>query len=293
MNFIKKGDETMSRIMCLTEYAPLEEVVLCEPVHMRIDEAINDIQKHFAEENINQDLATKQHRALVKILRDHNIIVHLLPAHHGFPEQVFTRDIGFTIDETLYVASLKRTIRQGEQQVLKQQLSQKQIPYKTVDLGTIEGGDVIIDNDTVYVGESSRTSRDSVEQLQIAHPDRTFHIIKFDETYLHLDCVFNPVSASVALIYPEAIANESLKILEQCYDLIEVTKEEQFHLATNVLSIGNNNIISLPQNVQANQKLWKAGFTVIETDLSEIIKSGGSFRCITLPIRRKREHNKM
>ena len=276
----------MSRIICQTEYDPLDEVILCEPIYMRIDEAINDIQLHFEKENINQDIATKQHRMLVKTLKDYNIDVRLLPAFHEFPEQVFTRDIGFVIDQTLYVASLKRTIRQGEQQVLKRELEKKQIPFNEIQSGTIEGGDVIVEQGMLFVGESSRTSRESVKQLSTAHPDRTIHIIRFDEKYLHLDCVFNPVSRNMALIYREAISPDSVKILEQHYQLIEVTKEEQFTLATNVLSIGHNKVIGLPQNIRANAKLREAGFTVIEVDFSEIIKSGGSFRCITLPIRR-------
>jgi N-dimethylarginine dimethylaminohydrolase len=53
-----------------------------------------------------------------------------------------------------------------------------------------------------------------------------------------------------------------------------------------VLCIGNKKILSLPINKQVNQNLRNRGFEVIEVDISEIIKSGGSFRCCTLPILR-------
>ena len=69
--------------------------------------------------------------------------------------------------------------------------------------------------------------------------------------------------------------------------MIEVTDEEAFTLGTNVLSIGDKKIISLPVNKKVNEELEKRGFEVIEVDLTEIIKSGGSFRCCTLPIERK------
>lgn len=74
--------------------------------------------------------------------------------------------------------------------------------------------------------------------------------------------------------------------MKKRYEMIEITDDEQFQLGTNVLSIGNKTVISLPVNRHVNQELRKRGYTVIEIDLSEIIKSGGSFRCCTLPIER-------
>ncbi|MFD6004940.1 arginine deiminase family protein [Bacillus subtilis] len=43
-------------------------------------------------------------------------------------------------------------------------------------------------------------------------------------------------------------------------------------------------MISLPGNRHVNQQLSKRGYHIIEIDLSEIIKSGGSFRCCTMPL---------
>lgn len=101
---------------------------------------------------------------------------------------------------------------------------------------------------------------------------------------MHLDCVFNIVSESEALIYPKALEPEEVEMLAKRYDLIEVPEDEQFTLGTNVLSIGRKTIISLPCNRHVNQQLSKRGYHIIEIDLSEIIKSGGSFRCCTMPL---------
>jgi N-dimethylarginine dimethylaminohydrolase len=53
-----------------------------------------------------------------------------------------------------------------------------------------------------------------------------------------------------------------------------------------VLSIGNKKILSLPVNKQVNKQLRNRGFEVIEVDITERIKSGGSFRCCSLPFLR-------
>jgi N-dimethylarginine dimethylaminohydrolase len=45
-------------------------------------------------------------------------------------------------------------------------------------------------------------------------------------------------------------------------------------------------VFSLPCNKQVNQELRNRGYDIIEVDMTEIIKSGGSFRCCTLPLKR-------
>ena len=177
-------------------------------------------------------------------------------------------------------------IRKGEEQVLKQWLEDEEISYYNLLGDEIEGGDVIIDRDTVYVGLSNRTNQNSADHLQSLLTNFNVKAIPFKSEYLHLDCVFNVVSPEVALIYRPALTEEDIKLFESRYDLIDVSEEEQFTLGTNVLSIGNKRILSLPVNKGVNEKLRGMGFEVIEVDITEIIKSGGSFRCCTLPIKR-------
>lgn len=102
---------------------------------------------------------------------------------------------------------------------------------------SIEGGDVIIDDDIVYVGISQRTDISAIGQLEEALPEYTIVPVKLHEKFLHLDCVFNIVSESEALIYPQAIEPDAADMLAKRYDLIEVPEDEQFTLGTNVLSI--------------------------------------------------------
>ena len=61
-------------------------------------------------------------RSLLTLLQEHDIEVILLPYHKKYPEQVFTRDIGFTLGETVFVADMASDIRDGEEEVLKRGL---------------------------------------------------------------------------------------------------------------------------------------------------------------------------
>jgi N-dimethylarginine dimethylaminohydrolase len=276
----------VSKTVCKNEYDELKRVILCQPQYMTIRDVINETQKEFKDEGIHIKRALEQHREFVRTLEANGVEVILLPYHKKFPEQVFTRDIGFTLGQTIFVAKMAHDVRIGEEDVLKQWLDDEEMSYYNLAEDRIEGGDVIIDEGTIYVGLSNRTHLQAVEHLQSLLNQYDVKAIPFKERYLHLDCVFNVISPEVALIYPPALTKEDINLFSSRYELIEVSEEEQFTLGTNVLNIGNKKILSLPINKQVNQKLRDRGFEVIEVDITEIIKSGGSFRCCTLPILR-------
>ncbi|MCM3159912.1 dimethylarginine dimethylaminohydrolase family protein [Metabacillus litoralis] len=272
---------------CQSEYDTLKKVVLCSPDFMTIKEPINEIQKRFLEENIDTKLAQKQHKDLVKTLKENDVEVILLPPKKDFPEQVFTRDIGFVLGHQVFAADMAHDVRRGEETTFIDYLEKEQVTYTNLIGDKIEGGDVFIDQNTIYVGVSNRTNENAISHLQSLLP--TFDVIEvpFTDKYLHLDCVFNILSPEDALIFPNEIEKNKVELLSSRYNLIEVNEEEQATLGTNVLSIGEKRVLSLPINKDVNQKLRERGFHVIEVDITEIIKSGGAFRCCTLPLIRE------
>jgi len=272
---------------CWSEYDTLQRVLLCPPRFMEIREVINQTQRRFARKNIDREQAERQHRNLVNTLRDHQVDVVLLEPDSRFPEQVFTRDIGFVLGPQMFISRMDEPIRQGEETRLEVWLQDEGIPFTSVDTGPIEGGDVIVDGDTIYIGDGGRTSHKAIDELRRRLPHLEVISLPFPEKYLHLDCIFNPLSPREALIYPPAFVDSDLARLAARYHLIEVSKEEQFQLGTNVLSIGNRKLISQPSNPEVNARLRRHDFTVLEVNFSEIVKSGGAFRCCTLPLLRR------
>nr|WP_313236677.1 arginine deiminase family protein [Sporosarcina ureae] len=282
---VTANNQRIDTVKCITEYDTLRRVILCQPEFMAIDEVINEVQKKYENENINKSRAMNQHAEFEKLLKENGVEVITLPTSEKYPEQVFTRDIGFTIGNEVFIADLATNIRKGEEITLKEWLIAQDIPYQSAT-DRMEGGDIIVDRDTLYIGISSRTSEEAVNKLEEKLPDHQLKRIPFDGRYLHLDCVFNILSPEKALVFPAAFDQETLHQLADSYQLIEVAEDEQFSLGTNVLSIGNNKVFSLPQNEQVNANLRANGFEVIEVDFSEIIKSGGSFRCCSMPVER-------
>ncbi len=274
------------QLSCPNEFSPLKEVILCEPTYMKIQDIINETQRRYHKENIDVDRAVEQHNKFHEILRENNITTHLLSPKNTFPEQVFTRDIGFTVGRTLFISDMKMPVRQGEEIELRNWLSARGMSYIDLVEDETEGGDVLVHGNTVYIGLSDRTTFEAVERIQSYLPDYNVIPLPIHEDILHLDCIFNIISDNEALIYPEGLRGDDITRLSSQFDLIDVCREEQFTMGVNVLSIGNKKVISLPINKGVNKELRDRGFEVIEVEFDEIIKSGGSFRCCTLPLLR-------
>ncbi|WP_313799397.1 dimethylarginine dimethylaminohydrolase family protein [Cytobacillus sp.] len=270
-------------IFCHTEYSTLQKVVLCEPNYMSINDPNH---KEFRDVSINIDLAIKQHKHFIHALKSHGVEVVILPPDKAFPDQVFTRDIGFAIGNRIYVTEMKTYLRQGEEASLIKWLKKEQIPFHQLIGVTIEGGDVMIDGETVYIGISKRTNLLAVRHLQSILPKYEVIPVPFNDAFLHLDCVFNILSPEEALICSNEINSKQVQLLKSRYDLIEMTKEDLLNHSANVLSIGNKKVFSMPINKNLNKKLQSRGYEVIEVDISEITKSGGAFRCCSLPLYR-------
>ena len=272
---------------CHNEYGTLKMLAVCEPQFMSIRQVINETQKLYINENIDVQKALKQHHQFCEVLRKNGIKLVALPASKEYPEQVFTRDIGFTISSTVFISALRHDIRRGEEKLLKEWLQQHRVPFLELT-ASIEGGDVIVDNDSVFIGISRRTSEEAVQELAHSLNNIQVKSLPIDDGFLHLDCVFNFLSKAEALIFSPAFAKEDVQWLKERYHLIEVAPEEQFSLGTNILNLGNKKLLSLPVNKQVNATLRERGYLVEEVDFSEIIKSGGSFRCCSMPLLREK-----
>ncbi len=271
-------------ITCHTEYVRLKQVIVSSPRYMRIEKVINETQKRYKKQNINIDLALKQHQYFVEVMKNHGVKVIEITPDPALNEQVFTRDIGFAIGEHVFIAKMASHIRIEETGHLKAFLAEEELPYHEVLIDSIEGGDVLIDDKKIWIGVSDRTTEAAIQGLRTQLPQYQIESVTLKEDILHLDCTFNIVAPDLALVYKDGMVKDDYNKLKANYQLIHVSAEEQFTLGTNVLSIGDKKVISLPENTQVNQALVGRGYEVIEVPFDEIIKSGGSYRCCTLPI---------
>lgn len=280
-----------------SETATLRSVIVGYPDNF-LDvepEIINETQRKFYDgpDAPTKEAVTEQLNGFIAVLRDRGITVHQPRPLPYIPDQMMTRDIGVVIGDTLVVTTMAAQSRKHEWRgyayLFEHFMPDTKVIFGPEDL-VIEGGDVIVDKGKVFVGIGQRTTLAGAAWLMQLVPD--YEIVPINlrglhdgEDVLHLDCSFLPVGERSALIYPGGM-REVPATVRETYDLIEVTREEQQRLGTNVLSVDPSTVISQPTSQRINDEMRARGIDVIEVPYSEPPKTGGSFRCCTLPLHR-------
>jgi|TARA_B100000780_G_scaffold260400_1_gene212107 N-dimethylarginine dimethylaminohydrolase len=220
--------------------------------------------------------------------------------------QIFTRDIAFVIDDKLILSNILSD-RKEELKAIDHLLSFI-APEKIISLSDsarIEGGDVILYNDYVFIGYSeesdfndftvARTNKEGVIQIQKKFPNKkvkSFELVKSDtvakNNSLHLDCCFQPIGKNKAIIYEGGFKNiadiQYLNKLFGANNLIKINQDEMYEMNSNIFSISENVIVSEKNFIRLNQALINHGFLVEEIAFSEISKMEGLLRCSTMPL---------
>lgn len=274
------------RLNVTSEVGTLRAVLLGSVRTFRPHPPINATQRHYypvAPPRLPVLLA--QQAAFVEVLERRGVSISWVPPLDDCPNQLNVRDIATVIGTTLVIGALKEPIRQREPCALDALLPSFDADVVRLDHGIVEGGDILLDGARLYVGLSERTDPTGLAWLERTFGSR-FEItpIRLSPTFLHLDVVFNLLGRSHALLYPPALADDSLNLLTRRYEIVEVTAAEQFGLATNVLSLSPETVVSAVEHRRLNQRLRAAGFEVVEVEYGEIVKIGGSFRCGTCPL---------
>ena len=276
---------------CYSETGHLRKVVMCPPTFFNILRPINPIQWIYYSDGLSKPEApvmVQQHQRLVDILREQGVEVELLPPVPGLPYQHATRDVGVVIGDTIVLSNLKEETRRLETQVAEPALQKYGLRVLVPVRGFVEGGDVVVDNGRLWVGLGARTDERGAEYL-----DRTFGRdydvvpLRFDPKYTHLDTIFGVLSRDHALLYESAFEPSSLQRIQEAYpSIISLSYKEQQNAGANVLCLSPDKLISIAENRSVNERLLQLGFEVVTVPFSEVIKSGGSVRCDTLPVER-------
>ncbi|WP_264566665.1 dimethylarginine dimethylaminohydrolase family protein [Flavobacterium sp. N3904] len=220
--------------------------------------------------------------------------------------QIFARDIGFVIDDT-FVKSNILPDRERELDAIQYVIDQIN-PAKVVrppEEVHIEGGDVMLWNDYVFVGTykgsdyasyiTARTNWQGVNFIKELFPNKIvkeFDLVKSKiearDNALHLDCCFQPVGNDKGIIYKRGFREEAdymfLVDLFGKENLFHITRDEMYHMNSNVFSIDTNVVVSEKNFTRLNNWLRANGFVVEEIPYAEIAKQEGLLRCSTLPL---------
>ena len=220
--------------------------------------------------------------------------------------QIFSRDIGFVIEDKFITANI---LPDRDQEISAIDHVLDQIPKENRILLPedchVEGGDVMPWNNYIFIGTYSgkdypeyitaRTNVNAVKAIQELFPTKivkSFELRKSNdnakENALHLDCCFQPIGKDKAILHKNGfLVEKEFNWLVDFFgkeNVFEISKDEMYQMNSNVFSISENIIVSEQNFTRLNSWLVEKGFTVEEVPYAEIAKQEGLLRCSTLPL---------
>jgi N-dimethylarginine dimethylaminohydrolase len=223
--------------------------------------------------------------------------------------QIFSRDIAFVVDDAFIISNI---LPDRSNEILAINKVIDLIPKnKIIELPEdchVEGGDVILHNDYIFIGtydgddysnfKTARTNYKAIKFLKEKFTEKKiipFDLIKSDleptKNALHLDCCLQPVGNGKLVACPEAfLKREQYKWLVDYFgeeNILEISLSEMSEMNCNFFSIDTNIVVSEKSFTRLNT--WLRGFDIVveEINYKEISKQGGLLRCSTLPLIRE------
>jgi dimethylargininase len=231
-------------------------------------------------DEIDVNLAKAQHRQYCSILKDSGIEVLELPPLEGFPDSVFMQDPALLGSRRSIIGRFGEARRRGEEKTLMDDLRKygERIgkPTQVTEPGSLEGGDIVVTEGGLFVGESERTNAVGIRQL--ADLLKGVNVAAVKTGLMHLLCGCAYLNNRTMIIAPELVDAKSFP----GFKFIAIPKEEAY--ATDALYLGEMRVLVPSGFAKAHTNLKEAGYRPVEVEVSEFWKGDGGVTCLSSPV---------
>jgi N-dimethylarginine dimethylaminohydrolase len=275
------------------ETSVLRDVLVGPPEHFRwlptsaISKAALAGDRKLAEGD-----AGAAHAEMVAAYEDAGVRVHRLPADPALAYQVFSRDSSVWASDGPIVTQMHQWWRRGEYAPVLDFYAEAGIPLAhKVTAAAFEGGDLVLPAPRValigYCDE--RTQEPAARQVAgwLEALGWQVRLQPFDPHFVHIDVLTCVVAPGLAVICEEAAPPGLAGWLRELgLELIDVSYRDAFGLGANVMSLGEDRVLSTAGAVTLNERLRSMGLTVYDPDLWPFTMGGGGPHCLAQPLRR-------
>lgn len=230
----------------------------------------------LARQKIDVANAIEQHLGYEKCLERLGVRVTRLPAEPDMPDSVFVEDTAIVLDKLAVITWPGATSRQAERESVAAALSEFR-PLKFIrPPATIEGGDVMRVDRTLYTGLSARTNREGISQLREIVEPHNYRV----ETVETVGCL-HLKTGCVYLGNQTILANRNWINVQPLagFDLIDVPEDEPW--AANTLTIGDT-VLTPSGFPKTRELIEERGFKTLMIDISELRKAEAGLTCLSL-----------
>ena len=227
-------------------------------------------------EEIDVELAKKQHRMYCETLTNLGLKVIKIPADERYPDCCFVEDTAIVVGNKAIISNMGAPSRAGEEKKVKELLAKYKKIFEITPPATIDGGDVLKIDKNIYIALSERTNEFAIQQMKNFLSKDSYKIIPVKiKGILHLKSVCNRIGNDYVLLAKGYFDDE----IFSGYKKIVTPKEETY--AANCLSI-NKKVLIAEGYPHTKKLIEKEGFDVIEMNVSEFKKGDGGLTCLSI-----------
>ncbi len=219
-------------------------------------------------------LLLRQHAAYVQTLEELGLAITHLPPLPGHPDAYFVEDAALIFPELAVLTRPGAPERRLEAEAIAQPVAHFRTVHRLTDPATLDGGDVLVVNQTVFVGISERTNAAGAAQLASLLPGYTVVPVPVPAG-LHLKSSVT-LAGSTHLLLTGALAQRPEF---KAHPHLVVPDEEAY--AANILSL--NGTLVMPRGFPRTQALLeRLALPLRILDQTEVQKMDGALTCLSL-----------
>ncbi len=261
---------------------------MCPPDYFSVEYVINPWMSGLTEPP-DKNKAYMQWESLKETIAKFADIEVIAP-QPNLPDMVFTANAGVVSENKAIASHFVPHERRPEESYFKSWF--KNNGYQLLDLdekiGFEGGGDCLFDRGGpwLWTGYGFRTEIESHKEIAKFFEVEVVPIRLVDERFYHIDTCFCPLTGGLVMYHPPAFDYDSRIAIETripANKRIIVDTQDAGNFACNAVNIDDKIIVNKASD-NLKSKLNQLGFEVIEIDLSEFIKAGGSAKCLTLKL---------
>lgn len=315
LNEIKKpgssiayGCDELGRLKSVLMHTPGDELLLVNESNY----------KHWLYDKVPEISGyVKEHMRYQELLESNGVKVYKLEDHveenieliSRMPNLTFLHDTAVISRKGAILSKMRPPARENEEVVVKEALNKLGIPILSEFNGR-EGffeGCLLLSNDTVFVADTERHTYPFIQEFilnMLKEFEEVIYVrIPKARRYMHPDTVFNRMREDLALAYLPAFEETRLYtensreeidfegfMQEKGMGIIPVSDSEQSRLACSFVPLESGTILhyDIALDEETKKKLAQEGVEIIPFHPEALLAGGGSLRCHTLRLCRRK-----
>ena len=231
---------------------------------------------HLERKPIDIQRARIQHAEYETALKQLGLAVLSLPEEPTLADSVFVEDTALVLDECAIILRPGADSRKPETESIAKVLAPYRKLFAIQAPARVDGGDILRVGKQIYIGLSSRSDTNAMEQIQDFLQPYGYEVHAVVVTgCLHLKSAVTQVAEDTLLINPAWVDKKNFAGMK----FIEVDPSESY--AANALLIGDT--VLYPNTFpKTRKKIEEAGIKILGIDADELAKAEGALTCCSL-----------